>query len=358
MKHAIVLLLLAACSKGEDKSKDVAPAPKPTEAAAASERAKPTRVVLPIDAFVELDTKRLGFKPQVVLGKQPAELAKELAQYVHKDKPRKGGAISDAIQAEGDKMMADFEKEVAALGVDTKRARSEVEFRLPATPASRGDETHVILHTNDDGSVREYGVWYETTPEEQQALVAAYDKLWGPHKIVNETLGPRTTWFAPDAGVRASTRVEKPDRLDVDYVRYLPLAKFFGEPGPVWGFETQLPLLGATVEQLVAAYGEKAIEVDRAAGTATLSLPPTDYAGDTAQTTILMFLTGGKVRQWNTSLPFEDYEPSRAEYAAALDAKFGKPKPARHEHLIYGKRPKVDVRYSKYTHELDIEVSR
>jgi hypothetical protein len=69
-----------------------------------------------------------------------------------------------------------------------------------------------------------------------------------------------------------------------------------------------------------------------------------------------MFVRGGKVGQWNLRIPFEDYEPAKAEYAAALLATFGAPKSAAHDHLIYAK--KIDVEYSKYTHELDVEVSK
>jgi hypothetical protein len=98
--------------------------------------------------------------------------------------------------------------------------------------------------------------------------------------------------------------------------------------------------------------------VSKESGTITLELPPTDYDGNSSHTRILMFVEGGKVRQWNANVPYEDYEPARAEYGAALDAKFGKPKPARREHFIYGKKPKVDVNYSKFTDELEIEVTR
>ena len=54
-------------------------------------------------------------------------------------------------------------------------------------------------------------------------------------------------------------------------------------------------------------------------------------------------------------LPIEVREPIQT-HERVLVAKFGAPKPAAHDHLIYGK--KVDVEYSKYTHELDIEVSK
>ncbi len=254
-------------------------------------------------------------------------------------------------------MMADMKKEIEAAGVDLSK-KTDIEFRLPPTPGAKRGETHVIIHLYDDKVIRQYGVWFDTTAEEKAEIIKTMDEVWGPHKVVQETLGHQMQWYDAKNGVRASTRVKGDgDRIDIDYVRYLPLAKFFGEPGPVWGFEkAERPFLGATVAEIEATYGK--VKVDKDGGTLTLHLPPTDYDGNSSKTMVLMFLTGGKVRQWNTHVPFEDYEPARAEYAAALEAKFGKPKPARHDHLIFGKKPKVDVQYSKYTSELDIEVSK
>jgi len=342
-----ILLVLAACSKQSESNHE--PKKQHGPASGTAQPAPPKPTPLPIKAFVELDTGQLAFKPQNVLGKAPADVAKALPQYLRKDE------TSAEVKAMTEEMMKEMTKEVEALGVDTKA--TDFEFQLPPTPASTETSTHVIVHL-DDTTIREYGVWFRTTPAEVQQILESFDNLWGGHKMIDETLGVRTTWSDAKAGIRASTRLEKDklDRLDVNYVRYLPLASFFGEPGALWGFEKQeQPLLGATVEQLQAAYGT-AIHVKPSEDTATLTLPPTDYAGNTATTTILLFIERGKVRQWNTSLPYEDYEPARAEYEAALDAKFGKPKPARHEHFLYGKKPTVDVKYSKYTNELDIEV--
>ena len=142
-------------------------------------------------------------------------------------------------------------------------------------------------------------------------------------------------------------------------MRYLPLAKFFGAPGSLWGFEkAERPLIGATPDEVVATYGKDfAIKRDDKQGTIMMSLPPTDYDGDTAKTTILMFVRDGKIGDWRTSIPFDNYEPAKAEYEALLEAKLGKPKAAK-DHFIYGKAPTVDVQYSKYTHELDIEVTK
>jgi hypothetical protein len=160
-------------------------------------------------------------------------------------------------------------------------------------------------------------------------------------------------------GLRASALIEKPEDFDVSYVRYLPLAKFFGAPGPLWGFEkAERPLIGSTPDEIVATYGKDfEVKVDDKQNTITMSLPPTDYDGETSRTTILMFVRAGKVGDWRTHFPFDDYEPAKAEYEALLEAKLGKPKAAK-DHFIYGAKPTVDVQYSKYTHELDIEVTK
>jgi hypothetical protein len=313
----------------------------------------------PLAAFVEPDTKTIAFKPQSVLGRQPADLAKDFAQYLRQDK------TSAAVNKKTDELMAEMTKEVAALGIDTKRNENLPEFRLPASPLGADTTTHVILHTNDDGSVRSYGVWFRTGalspayafPSQSADLVKKLDEVWGPHKERKETLGTELTWYDAKHAVRAATRIEKPEQLDVSYVRYLPLANFFGPSGPVWGFEkAERPLIGATPDEIEATYSEGAqIKRDDKAGTITMSLPPTDYDGDTARTTILMFVRGGKVAEWRTHIPFDTYEPARAEYAAALEAKLGKPNAAK-DHFLYGKKPTVDVQYSKYTNELNIQV--
>lgn len=354
MKNAFVLVLaLVACKSDKDKDSSKSETGKKPVAAEPAKPAPPPKTPpLPVAAFVELDTAQLAYKPQNILGKTPADVAKALPQYLRQDK------TSAAVKAKTDELMADMNNDMKRMGIDTRK-RTDIEFRLPPTPGASRDTTHTILHVDDDGTIRQYGVWIESTAAEKQEVIATFDKLWGPHKIINETLGPQMTWFDAKTGIRASTRqkADKPDRIDIDYVRYLPLAKFFGEPGPLWGFEkAERPFLGATVEELQAAYGK--LEVDDKAGLVKLELPPTDYDGNTAHTMILMFLERGKVREWRTHIPFEDYEPARAEYEAALDAKFGKPKPARYDHLIYSKKPKVDVQYSKYTHELDVVVSR
>ncbi len=308
----------------------------------------------PLRAFVEPETTRIAWKPQDVLGKTPAELEKQYPQYVGKDQ------TSDAVKAQTKAMMADLEKDVKAMGVDPNKSSTDLEVRLPATPLGADTTTHAILHLNDDGTVREYGVWIRTEelgdygfPSEPTEVVKLFDELWGPSKKIKDTLGERTSWFDAKRGIRVSTQIDpgKPNELDLDYVRYLPLASFFGAPGAKWGFEKDFSLVGATTDQLTAAFGSAVKLKD---GTATLTLPPTDYQGDTAVTTILMFIEKGKVEHWQTSIPFEDYEPARAEYEALLEAKLGKPKAAPHDHLAYP--GKVDVEYSKYTHELDIEV--
>jgi len=317
---------------------------------------------VPLAAFVEADNKAVAWKPEDVLGKLPADLAKQFPQYVKVD------TTSAAVKAKTDEMMADMKQDMEKMGVNTTRDANMPEFELPASPFADGTRTQVILHTNDNGTVRSYGVWFRTAnlspqfgwPTQSEDMLKKLDESWGPHKVVRETLGDRWTWYDAKRGVRVSTRKDKPEDLDLDYVKYLPLPTLFGAAGPLWGFEkAERPLIGSSPDEIEAAYGKDyVIKRDDKNETIQMSLPPTDYAGDTAVTSILMFVKGGKVGQWNMHIPFEDYDPARAEYEAALDAKFGKPKKAPRDHFLYGKKPTIDVEYSKYTHELDIEVTK
>jgi hypothetical protein len=316
---------------------------------------------VPIAAFLEPDGKTLGWKPEDILGKKPADIAKQVPQYVKVEK------TSAAVQAKTDELMADMNKDMEKLGVNTKRDANMPEFELPASPFGADTTTHLILHTNDDGTVREYGVWFHTSslspqygwPTQSEDIIKKLDEVYGPHKVVRETLGDRLTWFDAKRGIRVSTRKEKPEDLDLEYVRYTPLANLFGAPGPLWGFETaKRPLIGATPDEVAMNYGKDYnVKLDEKNGTMTMSLPPTDYDGDTAVTNILMFVKGGKVSQWNMHIPFDNFDAARGEYEAALTTKFGKAKKSR-DHFLYGKKPTVDAEYSKYTHELDIEVTK
>lgn len=315
---------------------------------------------MPLIAFVEPETTKLAWKPQDILGKKPADIAKSLAQFVKVEK------TSAAVKAKTDEMMADMKKDMEKMGVDTTRGDNDPKFELPATPLSTGP-TMVILHTNEDGTVRSYGVWFRTEnsypgygfPTQSADLMKLYDAKWGAPKKIKDTLGERTTWFDAARGLRVSAEIKKPEDFDVSYARYMPLARFFGAPGPVWGFEkAERPLIGATPAEIVATYGKEfGVKVDPKGETITMSLPPTDYDGDTSQTTILMFVRSGKVGDWRTHVPFNDYEPAKAEYEALLEAKLGKPKAAK-DHFLYGAKPTVDAEYSKYTHALNLEVTK
>lgn len=313
---------------------------------------------VPIKEFLDPESKVIAWHPQDVLGKQPAELAKQFPQYIKVER------TSDAVTKQADEMMKDLNADLEKQGIKVKPSEGP-EFELPASPFADDTTTHVILHTNDDGRVRVYGVWFRTAnlspafgfPAQAGVITKTLDEMWGPHKVIKDTLGDRTVWFDAKRGVRVGTQIEKPEEVDLDYARYLPLAQFFGDKGALWGFEkAERPLLGATPDQIVATYGKDyEVKRDDKAQMLTMSLPPTDYDSNSSTTHIMMHLKGGKVSQWSTHIPFDDYEPARAEYEALLSAKLGKPK-AKGDHFIYGKKPSVDAQYSKYTHELDIEV--
>jgi hypothetical protein len=318
---------------------------------------------VPLQAFIEQDPGRIPFKPQEILGKTPKELMAKFPDYVHPDQ------TSESTKAATEAMMADMKKDVEAMGVDLskKNDADKVDVVLPATPFAARGETQAIFHTNDDGTIRNYGVWFRTEgwPNEITDAIALFDKLWGPHKELNKTLGKELAWYDPKLGIRASARLDpaRPDELDISYVRYQMLEKVFGAPGMVFGFEKpDRPLLGATAQELVAAYGGadgKAVEVAADGNSATLTFLPTEYDDDVSTTRVLAFIRGGKVEQWNVSFGFEDFEGAKAELEALLAAKLGPaPAPDKYGHMHYGKGPSVDAEYSDITHELDLEITK
>ncbi len=313
---------------------------------------------MPLDAFIEHETTRIAWKPEDVLGKMPADLLTKFPQY------KKAREVSAAVKAQTDEMMKDLNKEVEAMGIDTKRNANMPEFELPPAPYNDGLDTQVMLHTNDDGSVRSYGLWFHTHsispdigwPTQSAEIVKLMDEKWGPHKTVKETLGDEKVWADPKRGLRATTRVDKPEDLNLELSRYFPLATFIGGPGEVWGFEKpERPIIGATVEEITTAYKEYAPKVAKDGSTVTIYLPPTDYDGSTARTSILMFVRkGGKIGDYRFNLPYRSYPAAKAEYEAALLTKLGKPGKEKYGSTPYGKKTKV--RFSDITHALDVIV--
>jgi len=313
---------------------------------------------MPLDAFLETDPARIAWKPQAVLGKLPADLAKTFPQY------KKAVETSEAVKKQTAEMMKELDKEVAALGIDTKKDANLPEFELPPSPYEDGRATNVILHTDDDGTVRSYGVWFRTMslspaigwPEQSGAIVKFLDEKWGAHKTVKETLGEEMRWHDPKLGIRASARMEKPEDFDLSFTKYFPIANFWGEPNGLWGFEKkERPLIGATPEEIQAAYKEYGVKHDKVSKTVTIYMPPTDYDGDSARTAILCFLRAGdKVGDYRFNLPYKEYEPAKAEYEAALLAKLGKPGKEKYGEIPYGKTTKV--RWSDITKSLEVIV--
>lgn len=316
---------------------------------------------MPLDAFIEHETTRIAWKPQDVLGKKADDLAKTFPQY------KKAVETSAAVKAKTDEMMKELDKEVAALGVKTKRDKELPEFELPATPYADGRATHVILYDNDDGTVRSYGVWFRTAsispemgwPQQSADIKKLLDDKWGKPKQVTDMIEDEWRWYDPKQGIYATTRIqkpEKPEELDLVYVRYLPLDTFFGAPGTAWGFEkAERPLIGATADEVKAAYKDYAPKVADDGSTVTLYLPPTDYAGSNAQTSILCFVRNGKIGDFRFDLPYGPFATARAEYEAALEKKLGAPgKTSKYGETPYGKITKV--RFSDITKNLDVIV--
>lgn len=314
---------------------------------------------MPLAAFIEPETTRIAWKPQDVLGKMPADLEKTFAQY--KDKVE----TSAAVKAKTDEMMKDLNKEVEAMGIDTKRNTNLPDFELPASPFSSERGTRVVLYANDDGSIRGYSLAFRTknlTPEfswpAQSAEIAKLlDASWGPSKTVKETLGDEKHWYDAKRGVRATARIDDADEIDLGFSRYTPLATIWGAPNGPWGFEkAERPLIGATPEEIKAAYKDYEIKHDDKANTVTLYFPPTDYDGATSRMHVLAFVRDGKVASFRFNLPYDSNPAAQGEYAAALEAKLGKPGKEKYGEVPYGKKTKA--RWSDITKSLDVMVEK
>lgn len=113
---------------------------------------------------------------------------------------------------------------------------------------------------------------YEQWPDTVNELVVGFPREFDPIPALKEAWGEPVKapddsgikvngerfdalyWFNPDEGVRA--RLTRRRSTTLQLKRYFPSAQFMGGAGnPRFGFESEQPLLGATVVELEDAYG-------------------------------------------------------------------------------------------------------
>ena len=307
--------------------------------------------ILSYQALVERGGERIPFKPDAVLGATADELLERFPRYVKADTP-------DANDKAAEKMMSGLKADIEKKGIKLRTDQPKLDVNLPGTAFDDSD-TLVILHYDDDNRVRSYAVIVEFDDYSAAGaqVIAAIEQAWGPSKKIKELSREHSWWFDADKGIRVKAEVHDA-RVELEYGRYLPLSRLFGEDGKVaWGFETT-PILGAAVTDLQTAYPRLKVAAD--AGTATLDLPPTDYEGNTAMTRLLMFIDKdkGTVRSFSFDLSYEEYPPAKDEMLALLAKKFGDPKPTKDGRKSqYHSAPSVMLRDATITEKFELEMT-
>jgi len=303
-------------------------------------------------AIAEKGTDTIAFKPQDVLGKTAADLLKAFPQYVSEEKDSAGGRAAD-------KMMKGLENDLKATGINVKNNRPKLDVSLPGTKYD-DSSTLVVLHFDDDGTVRSYTVMveFEGKKEAGELVTAAFDEIWGKSITMKLILQDGLFWYDADKGIRVSARV-KDDQVDLEFVKYQPIDKFFGEAKDQWGWETT-KVLGASADELQKAYGARCkIKENKKFG--SLHLEKTDYQDNVGGTLVhLVFDADAKVKSYSFSLRYKKFDGAKEKFMGLLKSKFGEGKPAEKDYLKrtqYSAAPKVLMRDSSITKSLDIEVS-
>ena len=302
------------------------------------------------DQFASIGAGELALNPRSVLGKTPEELLKELPQWV---KPKDTNSKSAKLTK---KMMKGLDDDIKKAGIKLRTDAPALDAWLPRSLYS--DSTTLIsLHWNKKNRVRSMTLMLKANDlaKLDAETKAAFDKAYGAPKELAMTLGTAHVWYDEENGVRAVARLGGKFGTDISFAPYLQLKSMFGEPGTTWGFE-KAPIIGATLDELAAAYGEELVRDERGGG--YVRLPGTDYDGSSAETRVQLRLKGdgGKVESYYFSLEYKRHAGAKAEIEAMLAAKFGKPKAGKRESVYNKKNPSVTVRDSDITKQFTVTV--
>lgn len=173
---------------------------------------------------------------------------------------------------------------------------------------------------------------------------------WGAPKLGKDMIDkPQSFWFNPAAKIRARVTPGFSDKSnDLTLEAYTPMAEFLGDKGETLGFESKQPLVGATLEQLRAAYPKTLIEQSQAMAddnrkgmeammgkdkdklkvlgaampSVYLDFPPTDY-GSSFTRVNLNFDDKRKVKSFWTGIAYRDLPESKPAILESLKAKLG-----------------------------------
>lgn len=241
------------------------------------------------------------------------------------------------------------------------------------------------------------GIWFNTDfDDDTKKLTRVYFNLpkadavkfatekWGAPKDAKDTLGkPELWWFNPEANLRMKIADSFSDgEAHVEFTHYWPVTQLIGGEGKELAFEKDAPLLGITVADLEAKYGnfikKKSEEeakkdqedIAKLAGedakalmgkpTASIDLeyPPTEW-GSYWTPVYLSWSDEGKVERFWFGLDFEAHEPAKAELLALFKAKWGEPTEEEdlgRKILVFSQDPRIEVKEDTISNKWDVTV--
>lgn len=236
----------------------------------------------------------------------------------------------------------------------------------------------------DKNTKRIQRVYFDLPKAEAEALLT---KAWGaPVKGQTTIKKPISYWFNPAAGIRATLEEGFGDDMKLEFTAYTPAATFVGAEGKAFAFESKQPILGATIEELRAAYplaiqeksqaqadadrakmekmmgkdADKLKVLGQAKPSAHLDFPPTEYESYWTRVN-LTWDDEGKVKRYRFKLGFRAYEPEKEALFALLSKKFGEVK----EEEKYGKKlfvagdaPRIEIQEDTISKGWDVTVER
>ncbi len=206
--------------------------------------------------------------------------------------------------------------------------KDEVKAVSPAFEESgdylAADDYGISYFASFDGEPKKLSQLRVGVPGADVALLA---ERWGAPTEITYRRKPASVWLDPEAKIRA---LAIPDdtgdagQKTIVIAPYLPVTEILGEPGEPLGIETAQPFLGATADQLKAAYPD---HFDRSLDTlAFMHWPPDDF-GDQFQLELRQ--KEGKVVSLQFWIHHGDNDQVKQAMLAALEAKFGKAKPVK-----------------------------
>jgi hypothetical protein len=154
-------------------------------------------------------------------------------------------------------------------------------------------------------------------PTARRGIIA---EAWGPGQNGDRGGHPVTMWFNPETGIRAELSDDK-DHSELRFEAYTPLVKLLGDGKQIAMLAK--PFVGLTQADLAKAYPELADKDGR------LSFPPTEWEFGSGGITISPYPMDGPIKSLAFSIPYAKGDAaSKATVLAAIEKKWGKPKPS------------------------------